>query len=299
MKKSWMNKLIIVLLVLTLVVVGCSSQGAQTSGNPDTIRLAVTDLVGLEELKRDFDDFRKALETALGLDVEFLPVSDRTAAVAALESDQVDMVFTGPAEYIILRSRTDAIPLIGVVRPNYHGLIVVHADSGIEAMEDLKGKKIAMSDVGSTSGHLAPSKILLDGGINPQEDMEVFMLGDNDLTAFKNNDVDAWGGNQTDWDKFIAKEGFKAEDFIVLDQGPQLPNDIFVASNKLSTEFIDQIRENMIEHEQELIEAMLKSDGNSKYEGTELTEAEDSEYDYVRGMYEAIGISDFSDFVGD
>lgn len=292
------------MLMLTFLVTGCSSTvptNASVSKMPDTIRLAVTDIQGLEELQRDFGYFREALEKALGTKVEFFPVSDRSAAVAALQTDQVDLVFTGPAEYVVIKAKTEANPVISITRPGYRSMIVVHADSPYKTVADLKGKKIAMSDVGSTSGHLGPSKILVDAGLKPGTDIEALTLGDGFLTAFKNGDTDALGCNRTDLDLLIKEQGVKEEELRILQEGPLLPNDVFVLNSKYSSEVAKAISEKMKANESELVSAILKSGSGdtSKYTGSKLVVADDKQYDYVREMYQAIGVDDFSEFVGD
>ena len=186
----------------------------------------------------------------MDMDVELFPVSDRTAAVAALESDEVDVVLTGPAEYVVIRDRTDATPVIGITRPGYYSVIATHADSPFESVEDLEGETIAMSDVGSTSGHLGPSVILQDAGLNPQEDVEVEMVGDADLQAFKTEQVEAWGGAALDFELFLEEEELPETDFRLLAEGDPLPNDVFVASPDLSEEFIGELSTTMAENEE-------------------------------------------------
>ncbi len=80
---------------------------------------------------------------------------------------KVDFVLTGPAEYVVMRKRTDAQPIVGFSRPDYFSAIIVLADSGIDSVMDLKGKTIALGDIGSTSNHLAPAQVLADYGLNP------------------------------------------------------------------------------------------------------------------------------------
>jgi phosphonate transport system substrate-binding protein len=297
-----LKKLSLLMLALAMIVIltacGGSEEAKETeSTTPEKLRFAVTDVEGMEELQRDFEAFRAQLETTLGLPIEFFAVADRSAAIAALKSDQIDVLLTGPAEYVIMKNNTNVSPLVGIQQPNYHSQVVVWADSPIKSMADLKGKTVAMSDVGSTSGHLAPAKILKDAGIDPMNDVELVMLGDAYVQALKNKDVDAWAGGWKHFERFIEKEGLDRNLFRVLQEGPLLPSDIFVASSKLSAEYIETLRTKMMNDQQALVDSIISAEANAKYTGTEIKLAEDSQYDYVREMYEAIGVTDLSKFV--
>ena len=94
----------------------------------ESVRFAVTDIVGLEELHTEYGAFQKVLSAATGLDIRFFPVSNRTAAVEALKSRKIDLVLTGPAEYIIFQTRTNAYPIIGFSRPDYFAALVTMAE---------------------------------------------------------------------------------------------------------------------------------------------------------------------------
>ncbi len=286
-----------------LFLVACNSSSPDASNNPngepDTLRFAVTDVQGLEELQRDFEPFRDALAETLGKEIKFFPVADRTAAAVALQADQVDIVLTGPAEYVVMQAKTQAVPFIAITRPNYRSVIAVHKDSGINSLEDLKGKTIAMSDLGSTSGQLGPTKILVDAGLQPEQDIEIKMLGDADLQAFQNEDVEAWGGAALDYDRFMEAKNLKSEDYPIVKKGDLLPSDVFIASNKLKPEYVEEIKKGMVENQEQLIGAIVSVDTNEKYKGSTLVEAKDSDYDPIRQAYQAIGINDFTEFVGD
>ena len=52
----------------------------------DAIKIAVTDIEGLEALQSEFGPFEAALEKSTGLDIELFPVGNRTAAVEAHRS---------------------------------------------------------------------------------------------------------------------------------------------------------------------------------------------------------------------
>ncbi|MEM8780167.1 MAG: phosphate/phosphite/phosphonate ABC transporter substrate-binding protein [Cyanobacteria bacterium P01_G01_bin.49] len=292
------------LLVYSLLfLVGCGggeSINSSTNPNqePDTLRFAVTDVQGLEELQRDYEPFRDALAETLDKEIEFFPVADRTAAAVALQSDQVDIVLTGPAEYVVMQAKTEAVPFIAITRPNYRSVIAVHQNSGIKSLKDLKGKTIAMSDLGSTSGQLGPTKILVDAGLEPEKDIEIKMLGDTDLQAFRNEDVEAWGGSALDYDRFMQAKSLKSEEYPIIETGDLLPSDVFIASNKLKPEYIEQIKDRMVENQDQLIAGIVAVEANEKYQGSTLIEAKDSDYDPIREAYQAIGVNDFTEFVG-
>jgi phosphonate transport system substrate-binding protein len=272
---------------------------------PEVLRLAVTDLQGMEELQRDFEPFQQALTEALGVPVEFLPVNSRTAAAVALDSQQVDLVLTGPSEYVVLRSVTNAEPLVGVTRPGYYSVIAVHAGSGLETLDDLRGHTVSFGDIGSTSGHLGPSMIFADAGIDPTTDIEGMNLGGGQVAAFVNGDTDAIGISQDGYDNMLEAAEMTEADFPIIATGPAYPADVFMAGTHLSEEFRAELRDLMVENADLLLAAMTapvevhEDSGNDKYLGAELMAVEDEDYEYMREAYRAIGVDDFTAFVGE
>ncbi len=293
-RRNFISCSLLLFASLATVTFGSTFVSAQ---NPEKLRFAVTDVQGLEELQRDYEPFRDALAESLGTEIEFLPVADRTAAAVALQSEQVDIVLTGPAEYVVMKAKTDAVPFIAITRPNYRSVIAVHKDSGLQSLSDLQGKTIAMSDLGSTSGQLGPTKILVDGGLQPEADIEIKMLGDTDLQAFKNEDVDAWGGSALDYDRFMEAKNLNSEDYPIIKTGDLLPSDVFIASSELDPAYITQIRDSMVANQDKLIGGIVAVEANEKYKGSTLIEAKDSDYDPIREAYVAIGVNDFTEFV--
>ena len=109
---SW--RLIVVALSISSIFLLLAREGRS-----EELRFAVTDIVGLEELQTEYGGFQKALSGFSGIELRFFPVNNRTAAVESMKSKRIDVVLTGPAEYIIFRSRTKAYPIVGFSRPDY------------------------------------------------------------------------------------------------------------------------------------------------------------------------------------
>lgn len=283
-----------------LFTFGCSTGFNNTNNSdvllknsPKILRFAVTDISGLKTLQQDFGSFRTTLEEILDIKIEFFPVENRTAAAPALLSGLVDIVLAGPSEYLILNSRAKAIPIIAIGRSNYHSIFVVRADSKIKSLSQLKGKTIAMRKVGSTSGHLAPTKLLIDTGLDPKTDVKIVMLDDKGVQALKKGEVDAWSTASDRYKTILETEGLSEKDFSVILTGPSLPNDVFVVSKQLAANFIADIQKRMLENQDKLIQSILTTKANQHYKGAKLTLANDSDYNMIREVYQKIGQETF------
>lgn len=279
----------------TLFLTGCAAGGTLSERSPSTpqipatLRFAITDVKGLEELQADYDDLRVALADALESEVEFFPVENYTAATVALKQGEVDLALAGPSEYVVITSRTNAAPVVAITRLDYHSVIAVPQGSVVKSVADLRGKAIAMSDIGSTSGHLGPTKILIDAGLDPKTDVEIQMLGDDgSVAAMKQGTVDAWGGSGTDYRDFLQDP---ENSFPILIEGPPLPSDVFIMSSSLDPALVDVMRERLLASQASVAESLAIH--HSKYEGSQLIPATDEAYNSIRDVYRAIGQGDF------
>ncbi len=265
----------------------------------DKIVMAVTDIEGLEALQQEFGPFRDKLAELTGLEVELYPVSSRTAAVEAMNSEQVNFVLTGPAEYVVMRELNKAEIVVGWQRPDYFSQIVVRADAGISDIAELKGKKISFAAVGSTSQHLGPAQILADYGLTYGTDYEPQILGRNVAAeALINGDIAAIGMAFTHLQGI--REAYPEVPFTVLGRGRDLPNDVLVVSPKVDKAIVDKVKSVFIDQGNDLMASVLASGANDKYAGGFfIANIDDADYDYVRSMYRAVGVETFGAFVGD
>lgn len=264
-------------------------------------RLAVTDVEGMERLQTEWGPFKEALETATGDTFEFFPVNSRTAAAEALRAETVDFIVSGPAEYVVINKLTDASPLIGLGRPDYHCAIIVRADSGINVPADLKGKKVAFGDIGSTSNMLCPMQVLADHGVDPVNDIDKTHTSRNIAhEALKNGDVDAIGSNAGSWLGVRNKEtelpyGF----FKIIARSGDLPNDMIMVGAHVPSDAAQSVRDAILENKESIIAGITAHEENDKYVGMDLVAIEDNAYDYVRSMYTNAGYPQFDAFIGD
>ena len=77
---QWFNA-----MLLMLVAGLAGGWGAAEAKGEEPLRMAVTDIEGLEQIQREFGAFKDLLEKHSGCQVKFYPVPNRTAAVEAVK----------------------------------------------------------------------------------------------------------------------------------------------------------------------------------------------------------------------
>ena len=160
------------------------------------------------ELQRKFKPLGTYLEKALGMKVEFIPVTDYAAAVEALVNRKVEMAWFGGFTFVQaqMRSNDAVIPLVQRVEDEKFRSVFVTADPTIKRLEDLKGKTLSFGSPSSTSGHLMPRSFLLQAGVDPDRDLRVSFSGAHDATALAvaGGKVTAGALNISVWEKLLA-----------------------------------------------------------------------------------------------
>ncbi|MEM8637259.1 MAG: PhnD/SsuA/transferrin family substrate-binding protein [Cyanobacteria bacterium P01_G01_bin.54] len=287
------------LLYSLLFAAGCSTanvaesepdSGSTPSNLPETIKFTVTDADGLEELEADYGAFRTALAEALETNVEFFPVQGHLAAAPAMQTGQVHLAWAGPSEYLVLQSRAEAVPVVSLNRPDFRSVVVVRAESGIQSLNDLKGKVIDLRKVGSTAGHIGGSQILLAANLDFQMDVETVFSDKRTLQGVKTGEVDAVVLASHRYETLLEDENLSAEDYPILETSELLPGDIFVASHQLEIGVIELIRDRMLDHQEKLIEGIIAAPSLAqKFKDSSLTAVDMAGYEALREVYRAIG----------
>ncbi|WP_249975342.1 phosphate/phosphite/phosphonate ABC transporter substrate-binding protein [Vreelandella olivaria] len=259
---------------------------------PNPIRMADTGIEGMGPLKEAFGPFADAFENTTGLALEMFSLSNRTAAGTALQYNDVDLVFAGPSEFVLFDRESDIEILFAIERPHYGSSFYVPASSDIETLEDLTGRRVALKDVGSTSGHIFPSQMLVDAGLDINRDLEIIMAGDARIAALVNGDVDAMGGGNRDIEEINAMD--PSGEYRVIATSDTLPGDPVVMRGSLDDACKTALRDTLSANTDTLWNALIATERN---EGKFLNRDSslgfgrtNEDYDIVRQAYAAAGI---------
>jgi sulfonate transport system substrate-binding protein len=179
--------LIFVLIVAGLAT-GCSRK---TSVKPTTIRLDYAYYNPVSLVLRD----KKFLEqdlTSDGISLEWTQSLGSNKALELLNSKSIDFGSTAGAAALIGKANGNPIKAIYVYsRPEWTAL-VVRKDSPITKVEDLKGKKVAVTR--GTDPHIFLLRALHEAGLTEKDIQMVVLQHPDGRIALEKGDVDAWAG---------------------------------------------------------------------------------------------------------
>lgn len=242
--------------------------------------------------------FADYLSEKLGMDVNVTLATDYSTIVEAMASGKVDLGIMPPAAYVQARNldAAEAIlssqlvkydkdteePIEGEYTSTFKGEVLVKADSDMESLEDLKGKKIATLSPNSASGYIYPVAEMKDLGIDPLTDCTLTTVNDipSEMTAVLNGQQDACfvfqGARYVFSSKFTDYDLYKDLKVLYLTDG-DIPNDAIAVQPSMDEDLKAQIKDvflNMADDE-EGKEAM------SLWGHTGYGEADESAYDTI------------------
>ena len=163
------------------------------------------------------------LQERLGMPVNYTTGTSYNAVIESMRAGHTNCGTVGSFSYILAVQEAHAEALaVGVspgadpgqavydpaVRPAYFSVISVKKGSGIETLDDLRGKTFSFVDPASTSGFLIPSSVLVAAGIDPETDMQTIFAGSHPTSglALWNDKVDAAATTETTLVN-LAREG--------------------------------------------------------------------------------------------
>src|SRR5699024_7489501 len=119
------------------------------------------------------------------VDVGMLP---RTACVLAQEQDAAEVILQAQRYGV----NDDGSPTEELV-DCYKSILIVKADSDIQSVEDLEGKKIGYQNVTSSAGFVWPAATVMEADIHALEDVEPVTLKGHDqaIISLLNGEIDA------------------------------------------------------------------------------------------------------------
>ncbi|WP_256757745.1 aliphatic sulfonate ABC transporter substrate-binding protein [Cohnella sp. WQ 127256] len=206
------NKFIVtalLVLLITSIVVGCSSNNnknsneAASSNKGDSLKTvrfnAVSTYVPLMISKEKGwmeEEFAK-----IGVKVEWLTFQTGAAGLEALAGGHLDIGSVAPTPTITATANGVDLKAIATVAVfSKANALLVHKDSDIQKLQDLKGKKIGVAK--GTMSYDLVNTALKEAGLTASDVELIQLLPDEGQAAFESKKVDVWGI----WDPFVSTQ---------------------------------------------------------------------------------------------
>ena len=175
-------------LALTSAVRAHAPAAATAAGESErqVIRLAILSFRPKPETLRRWQPLADYLNSRLeSHQVRLLALNYPELEQAARER-QADLILTQPAHYIFLTRKEGLLSPLATLSeeladeglPNFGGVIVTLAEAGQpRTLEELRGRRIAVSSIESLGGYQAQALELLNHGIDPGKDVRIVETG--------------------------------------------------------------------------------------------------------------------------
>lgn len=280
---------LIAFLGLTFMLTACGN-----SSTDDKLVMGFVPSQDSENIASSVEPLADRLSEELGIEVEGKVMTNFNSLVEAMGSNQVQIGFIPAFGYVLANEQYDVEVILKSVRHgegSYKAQYVVREDSGIDSLEDLKGKVWTFADKGSTSGYLFPAKQLMDEfDFDSASDLETDFFGNliesgsHDTAALSvlNGDADVATTFDDIRDNLEKEYPDIKDDLKVIDYTDAIPNDTISVTKELDDNMVKKIKEAFLSFndDQEMIDIM-----HDVYTWDAIEEADDSEYEIVKDTY--------------
>ena len=190
------------------------------------ITLGVNAHFGAARARAQYGELAEYLARETGKTVELRPLAlSAVIPAAAAERNPLDFILANPVQTLIMHEQLGVEPVATVVKkagPQFAGVIVAKAGSGIAHAADLKGKRVmSMKHRVAAGGYMFQAYHLLQQGIDVDKDFSEFLAGSNQETLVKivaAGRVDAAFVRSGILEGMADKKLIKLSDFVVVDQ---------------------------------------------------------------------------------
>ena len=248
------------------------------------IKLGLLPRLSAMEMNSMFTPLAEYLSRETGEKVSLVIPKDFEAFKAAVSAGQVDMGFSNPIIYVQLKKSSPALEPLGLASEKagtkFRGIIIARKDSGIEKVQDLKGKKIIFVDQDSAAGHVFQMLTLSKAGLDVHKDFTKLPYAkkhDNVAMAVFNKTADAGGIREDDLDKMKDKVDLSQIKIVAFTD--YYPNWPLFSTGKMSKTVADKVRAALMKLKPNSAEAQQVA-GPAKITG--FAPVADKDYDMLR-----------------
>ncbi|MBL4733513.1 MAG: phosphate/phosphite/phosphonate ABC transporter substrate-binding protein [Rhizobiaceae bacterium] len=264
--------------------------------DPDTLIFAYTPVEDPAVYKEAWADFLTHMEKVTGKKTLFFPVQNNAAQIEAMRSGRLHIAGFNTGSNPLAVNCAGFNPFTIMASKDghfgYEMEIITYPGSGIEKVEDIKGKQLAFTSPTSNSGFKAPSAILkADFNMVPKKDFEAVYSGkhDNSILGVANKDYMAASIANSVMKRMISRDVIKADQVKSIYKSQTFPTTGFGVAHNLKPELKAKIMDAFFSFEWD--GSSLQKEFEKSNEGQFLKMTYKEFWDVIRKIDTANGVS--------
>jgi phosphonate transport system substrate-binding protein len=282
-------------LWVILCLLGCGESGKSAK----VLRVGFVPAEDAQQVMQNAQPIVDILQKELGMEIQPFVAADYTGVVEALRVNKLDVAFLTPASYVLAKNEANVKVVLKSERKgiaSYYAVIITRADSGIQRLEDLRGKTFAFGDALSTTGNIFPRKMFKERGIDPVRDFkQILYSGGHDATvlAVLNGKVDAGAtyanspdSDDTAWMRYL-KDPKDVKKIRAIAFSEPIPADNLVINGNLDETIAKKVEEIFLQLSRDPKGKQMMRD---LYQIDGFVPATDRDYDSVRQAFDIAGV---------
>ena len=264
--------------------------------DPGTLIFAYTPVEDPAVYAEVWQEFIDHLAEATGKDVQFFPVQSNAAQIEAMRAGRLHIaaVNAGGNPLAVACAGFRPFAIMADLEGNfgYEMEIITYPGSGIETIEDLKGRNLAFTSETSNSGFKAPSVLLeAEFGLVAGEDFSPAFSGahDNSILGVVNKDYDAAAIANSVKGRMLARGVVSEDQMEIIYTSQTFPTSGYGVVYNLTPELQEKIQEAFFSFEWE--GTALKQEFGQNGEEQFIPITFQQEWAVIRQIDEASGVT--------
>lgn len=298
-------KKILVVLIICFALVSCSSSKPQQEQELPTYKIGYMICNSEKETLERFIPFTAYLSKKMGVNFEAVAIDTISFTK---EMDNLDFTHTNSLLYVIL-NRFHGVDILaaekkGSLAEKSQGVIIARKDSGIEKIDDLKGKTMIFGPALGPTGFMSQIDLLQTAGFDPDEDLAFYTIPGG---SFKHEKVvygvlferyDA-GALPLDDLETMAEDGrIDMDDFNIIARAEPVPYCNFGVSQKIDETFAKKFKDTILSIDEnttvEINGEVVKVLDRALVDG--YVDITDADFDVVREMAKRTNMPPYQKF---
>ena len=298
-----MNKLAVTFcfLLILLLAPGCERTKPvfpdKTAAEPGPEKIFRVGLIPEQNIFKQIERYEplaRYLSKKIDLTIHLTVLPRYGNIIDSFTSTGMDGAFFGSFTYALAHSRVGAEVLARPVdlkgSSMYHGLIFVRKDSRIKSVDQMKGKRFAFVDKGTTAGYLLPLAYFKKHGKDYRTFLkESYFAGTHEdgILDVLNRKAEIGAAKNTVYERLAASDDRVNKELVILERSPEVPENGLAVRKGLDGSLKKKLREALLTmHEDPEGATILAAFGARKF-----IETNDADYRPVYLYAREIGLN--------